>query len=218
MSRLPLLLLTICLATPPLWAQQTLPELQRAVQEHPNDVAALVRLARAYHNQAVAGDKEAVKRAVDTAERVLQLDPGNALALAIRGSATTMRGRDAWLPWKKLDFVEQGCDDLDKAVEMAPDNIDVRLFRAVNSLSLPDFFHRLHYAVKDLKHIRSLPHFEQLPAELRATVFYYSGRAYQKSGLVEQGVEMLRRAAEIAPDSENGKLAAAELAKLAGKP
>ncbi|MFQ5652068.1 MAG: tetratricopeptide repeat protein [bacterium] len=218
MTRSSILLLTICLAAAPLWGQQVLSELQKAVEERPDDVATLVQLARAYHEQGTTGDKQAVKQAAETAERALQLDPGNALALAIRGSATTMRGRDTWLPWKKLDYVEEGCDDLDKAVEMAPDNIDVRLFRAINSLRLPDFFHRLHYAVKDLKHLRSLPHFGRLPANLRATVFYYSGVAYQKSGLVEKGLPMLQQAVQAAPASEEGKRAAAELGKIEDKP
>jgi len=214
MTRRWILLLAVLLSAAQVGAQQSLAELKKAAEKHPNDAAAVVKLARAYHDQAVAGDKSAVKKAIETAERALELDPGNALALAIRGSATTLRGRDAWLPWKKLDYVEEGCDDLDKAVEMAPNNVDVRLFRAVNSLNLPGFFKRLHYAVKDLKHIRSLPYFDRLPADLRATVFYYSGIAYQKSGQVERGSQMLQQAVKAAPESEYGKRAAAELARI----
>ena len=72
-------------------AQENVKELEAKLQQNPNDVATLVLLGRAYHDQGTAGDEDAVDKGFPYLDKVLQLDPPNAVALAYRGSLWTLR-------------------------------------------------------------------------------------------------------------------------------
>ena len=101
------------------------------------------------------GDKKAVKRAKNLFENLLELEPQNAEALAWYGSVLTLRGRDVLFPVSKLGYVSNGVEKMDKAVELAPDNISkngvssifgpvTTLFNYFNEskIELTPFFHQ----------------------------------------------------------------------------
>ena len=77
------------------------------------------------------------------------------LVLAYLGSAQTLQGRDAWLPWNKMRVTESGLAKIDKALRMLdarhetarlrgnPVAAQTRLIAAATFLAVPDFiFHR----------------------------------------------------------------------------
>ena len=109
-------------------------DLQAMLEQKPNDVETLIKLGMIYHDQGVAGNDDAVDKGFTCLDKVLQLDPSNAVALAYRGSLWTLRARDAWWPFTKMKDVDKGIDEMDKAVDLAPDNISVRLVRGINSV------------------------------------------------------------------------------------
>ncbi len=196
------------------YSQQSINDLKAKVVQSPHDVKALLDLGIAYHNEGSAGNKDAVDKGFACLDTVLRLDPANAVALVYRGSLWTMRGRDAWWPFTKLHDVDKGIDEMDKAADLAPDNVSVHLVRGINSVHLPSIFHRIGTALKDFHYILNSPAFPQFDAGLRYTIYYWSGCAYKQDGQREKAKESLQKAINIAPDSNTSKNAQQELKDL----
>lgn len=110
--------------------------------------------ALAYFNGARNGDADQL----DAAIAAFQAAPGHpALAplfAAYLGSARTLQGKAAWLPWKKLKLTEQGLDQIDQALaalrpehdqvlaQGVPVSLATRL-AAATFIAVPDgLFHR----------------------------------------------------------------------------
>lgn len=206
--------ITLFLMTSTCLAQGSIKELQVQVAHSPHDVKALLELGIAYHNEGVAGDKHAVEKGFACLDTVLALDPANAVALAYRGSLWTLRARDAWWPFTKKRDVEKGIDEMDKAVELAPDNVSVRLTRGINSCKLPPMFKRIGTALKDFMYLINSPAFPHFNPNLKSTIYYWAGFAYKQDKETEKARELLRKAIDSAPDSPTAKNAGRELKDL----
>ena len=117
---------------------------------HPSFEAALN-----HFNRARAGNTGEL----DTAIAAFQTTPDNPalkpLYTAYLGSARTLQGKAAWLPWKKLKLTEQGLDDIDQAlaalrpdhdgvlVQGTPVSLATRMVAAATFVAVPDsLFHR----------------------------------------------------------------------------
>ena len=86
----------------------------------------------------------------------LQQDGATPLTLVYLGSTETLMGRDAFLPWNKMKYVEKGLSTIDKSlvllrdedqpiheqprVQGLPDSYLTRAMAAVTYTSLPDMF------------------------------------------------------------------------------
>ena len=195
-------------------SQQSIKELEGALQQKPNDVETLIVLGKLYHDQGAAGSTEAVDKGFTVFDKVIELDPTNAVAFAYRGSLWTMRGRDAWFPFTKLKHVDKGIDELDKAADLAPDNITVHLMRGINSLQLPSMFKRLGTALKDFSFLLADPRFPHLEVHLQSTIFYWAGVAYKRDNQAGKAKEYLEKAISKAPESPTAKNAEKELKEL----
>ncbi len=195
-------------------SQHSIKDLESQVARAPHDISALLNLGIAYHNQGVAGNEEAVEKGFVCLDTVLTLDPTNAVALSYRGSLWTLRGRDSWWPFTKLNNVDKGIDEMDKAVDLAPDNVSVRLTRGINSVHLPSMFKRLGTAMKDLTYMLNHPAFAQFDTGLQSTIYYWAGVAYKQDNQREKAKGLLQKAIEVAPESDNAQNAKQELKDL----
>ena len=171
------------------FAQDNLQSLQEQLKTDPQNVEVLVNLAIVYHDHGAAGDESAVEKSEKLLNQALELDKTNSLALAYLGSVYTLKGRDASLPQDQLKNVETGIDKLDKAVDMTPDNLMVRLVRAINSLHLPSLFHRLQYSLKDFNYIIHSNKFQHWPLEERSMVHYNFGIALEKDKNEQEAIK-----------------------------
>ncbi len=194
--------------------QGSIKDLQAQVAHSPHDVKALLELGIAYHNEGVAGNKDAVEKGFTCFDTVLALDPTNAVALAYRGSLWTLRGRDAWWPFTKKNDVEKGIDEMDKAVDLAPDNVAVRLTRGINSARLPSMFKRIGTALKDFSYLMNSPAFPHFDPQLKSTIYYWAGYAYKQDNNPEKAKELLQKAIDSAPGSKTAQDAGRELKDL----
>ena len=192
-------------------AQKSISDLREALSQNPHDKEILLNLGIAYHNEGVSGDKDAVKKGFACLDTLLALDPTNAVALAYRGSLWTLRGRDAWWPFTRMSDVDRGIDEMDKAVDLAPDNVTVRLTRGINSVHLPSMFKRIGTAEKDFYYLVNMPSFQKLDPGLRSTIYYWSGMAYKQDDQTDKAKEFFKKAVETAPGSENANNASQEL-------
>ena len=188
-------------------------DLQGVLAQKPNDVETLMKLGKIYHDQAAAGNDDAVDKGFTCFDKVLQIDPANAVALAYRGSFWTLRARDAWWPFTKMKDVDKGIDEMDKAVDLAPDNISVRLTRGINSVNLPSMFHRLPVALKDFEYLMNDAKFAAFNPHLQATIYCWAGVAYNSDGQTAKAKELLQKAISTDPNSETAHKAENELKK-----
>jgi hypothetical protein len=67
-----------------------------------------------------------------------------------------MMARDSWNFFTKLSEVNRGMNLIDKAIGKEPNNCVIRLVRAHNSLSLPDFLNRKPIAKQDFLLVQKL--------------------------------------------------------------
>jgi tetratricopeptide (TPR) repeat protein len=192
-------------------SQKSKSELESSLQQNPNDIESLIALGRIYHDEAAQNDSKAVDKGFECFDKALELDPHNALALAYRGSLWTMRGRDAWFPFTKLKHVDHGIDEMDKAADLAPENFTIHMVRGINSVQLPNLFHRLGTALKDFTFLMEQQQFPHLNAQLQSTIYYWAGIAYKRDDQNDRAKEYLEKAIAVAPGSATAKNAEKEL-------
>jgi tetratricopeptide (TPR) repeat protein len=191
--------------------QDKIRELEQRVQSNPRDESALMDLGRLYHDQGTSGDENAVKKGLECFDKALAIDSTNAVALAYRGSLWTMRARDAWWPPSKLNDLRRGASELDRAVEIDPGNIMVRLIRGINGLGLPAFVGRLPTSLEDFIVLLRHPALPEQTRELKVVVYYFAGVAHKRADDYETARELFKQAISVLPDSEFAKRSQEEL-------
>jgi tetratricopeptide (TPR) repeat protein len=205
-----LLFLTILL-TSSLFAQNKIDSLKTIIKNDPDNIPALIALGVNYHDLGVESDKKAVDKGKDIFEKVLSLDPTNAFATGYYGSILSLKARDASMPWTKIKYAKKGFEHLDKSIQMNPDDLDVRLIRAMNSYQVPKIMKRLPLALEDFNFIIKHNTFESWTADHKAFVYLHFGKALEKDDQDEKAREFFELAAKIAPQSKSGIEARAKL-------
>lgn len=194
-----------------MYGQDKIKELEQRLKASPGDESTMMELGRFYHDQGASGDGSAVEKGIRVFDRLLAIDSANAVAVAYHGALWTMRGRDSWWPPNKLKYMKQGCEDLDRAIEMDPGNIMVHLIRGINGLGLPDYAGRLSTSLEDFIVLLRRPDFPEQTKELKAVVFYYGGVAHKRADDYDRARELFKRAIAILPDSDYAKRSQEEL-------
>jgi len=146
---------------------------------------ALGHFNRARHND--ADQIEAAIAAFQAAPANPALQP---LYSAYLGSAYTLRAKAAWLPWRKLNYTEQGLDHIDQAlaalrsehdrvlVQGTPASLVTRMTAAATFVALPDgIFHRRAAGHALLAELRRSPLLAAAPAGFRAELDALESRA-----------------------------------------
>jgi tetratricopeptide (TPR) repeat protein len=169
---------------------QTASELYNNFKLHKNDSTIAINTAKQLHDLAVEkGNSEYTKYAKESLKILLDENPTHVIAMAYLGSVHTLIGRDAYNPINKIKEVERGCDLMDKAIEMDPNNITIRIIRSQNNLQLPDFFNRFPYVGSDLKFLLSDSIFSQMSNTTQVLILYSKGIYYEKSKKLAKAIE-----------------------------
>ena len=122
---------------------------------------------------------------LDAAVTAFQATPGNPamkpLYSAYLGSAYTLQGKAAWMPWNKMKFTDKGLDAIDQAlaglrpehdrllVQGVPASLATRLVAAATFVAVPDgLFHRRAAGKSLLAEMRRSPLLATTPAGFRA--------------------------------------------------
>ncbi len=136
------------------------------------------------YRRGLAGDKAAVVECIDRLEAVLKSDGGNQLARVYLGSAYTLRSRDLGFGPKKLKALNHGIALMDEAVSAAPNDLKVRLARALTTQSLPFFSGRAASSRKDFQMLAAAAHRspEKLNEGELQVIFYNAGLAAKVAG------------------------------------
>ena len=129
---------------------------QKGLDQNPSDYEALKALGIAYHIKARKDAREYAPRAVEFLSRAYEINKKDNETMCYLGSATTMMAKTTWNPISKMSYVNKGAGLMDKAVKRDPDNVSVRMTRALNSKSLPSFLNRVDIALEDFEHLAGL--------------------------------------------------------------
>lgn len=84
---------------------------------------------------------------------VLRLDSADAQALAWKGSFLTVRALKVESPIEKVDLVQRGTREIERAVALDSTDLVVRNIRALNYLSLPGFFQTHERGRRDVEYL-----------------------------------------------------------------
>ena len=182
----------------------------------PGNRRLLLDLARGYYSMAMEQDVAAIAEAEKLFNRILADEPQNATALAYRGALLGFRLGFGLTPQDQMyALMRESSANLDRAVALAPDDIEIRGIRGYVSIFTPSFAGRNQFAVEDFAHIIRLlerqPSTERRRAELHLTL----GDAYRKAGDNENARRSWLRAIELAPGASAAGAAESRLRVVA---
>ena len=133
--------------------------------------------------RASGGQEKEVEPAIAAFDALARAEPRNPVYAAYLGSAIALKGRDSWMPWNKMKYVDDGLDHLDRALAAlkpehditllrgVPMGIEARLAAANTFLKLPDvIFHRRAQGRKLVAELLNHPALPTAPAGIRAAV------------------------------------------------
>ncbi len=133
--------------------------------------------------QARSGDSSRIEPAIAAFDALARTEPQQPLYAAYLGSALGLKAGDAWMPWNKVKYSEQGLDHVDRALAAlkpehdrqlmrgVPVSLETRLVAASMFVKLPDgIFHRRAAGMKLLDELLGHPALASAPAEFRAVV------------------------------------------------
>lgn len=151
---------------------------------------AAFQAASSKFDSALKGDKEQVEAAIAAFQALQQKDPRQPLYAVYLGSATALKAREAWLPWNKMKYSEQGLDYIDQGLAALKPEHDKQLARGVavsaiarltaagTFLALPDsIFHRRNQGVGLIAALQASPLLATAPEPFRAAFAAQAARA-----------------------------------------
>ncbi|HEX9902572.1 MAG TPA: hypothetical protein VGB72_06885 [Acidobacteriota bacterium] len=193
-------------------------DLESRLKKDPDNTSLLLELGRICHNSAYLGsDDRAVEAGDGYLTRLLALEPENAAGMVYLGSIKTLKAQSCQdRPWEALEFLQQGFTLMDKAVQIAPAQAEVRFLRAVNSVNVPETFGRLSVALEDFQALDEL--IKNNPSCLERGMLcsghYFHGLALLKIGDKAGAEKAFRRAADTDPQSSFADQARQQLSWL----
>ncbi len=139
--------------------------------------------ALAVYERARSGESNQIEPAIAAFEALSSADPSQPLFGAYLGSAMVLRGRDAWMPWNKMRYTDEGLDRIDRALASlrpehdrqllrgVPVGLETRLVAGMTFIKVPDsVFHRRAAGAKLIDQLLHHPALATAPAGFRAAV------------------------------------------------
>jgi hypothetical protein len=171
--------------------------------------------AKDLYFRGVDGDRSASRDSTKILEKLAAEKPGDAVVLVYLASNKLLESGRTFALWNKNRLAKEGITGLDRAVEMAPDNLEIRFIRAVSTFDLPGFFKRQQQSEADFEWLAPRVTAEAkkgtLEKRFAAASLYYFGLVLERRGDKAGALKLWRSAAEMAPDSKAGTAAAAKL-------
>ncbi|MGC8549515.1 MAG: hypothetical protein ACP5M4_07425 [Acidobacteriaceae bacterium] len=172
--------------------------------------------ARAAYFRDLQGDSDAAGIAKKDFRALQTEAPDNPVVMAYSGSLILLEAARTWAFWNKQSLSQKGLAEMDKAVAMAPDNLEARFIRGASCWHLPFFFHRKQQAEQDLTFVamRATQAVKDgmLPPELGAAALDYYGKILENRSRHAEAQQAFREAMRVDPQSPGGKDAASHLA------
>lgn len=156
-----------------------------------NDAAVAAALAE--FQRALGGQQSAAEPASEQFLKLSQAEPTNPVLRAYAGAATAMRASSTLLPWKKMNYAEDGLALVDKALAQltpahdaplyrhVPASLEVRFTAAGTYLAMPAMFNRHERGLKLLDEVANSPLMDAAPPPFKGIVWMRAGQEAAKA-------------------------------------
>ena len=177
------------------WAQ-----LKTALAADPKNHDLRIHLGAVLCGLGGEGDEDASDAALALFKDFYAENPNDAVVRAFYGDACTIHAKYVFFLFKP-GWADTGFAHLDAAVASAPDNVNVRLLRALNSAEVPDYLGRDKVAREDFAWLlkRRDTHPEEFSPTLLRALYFYAGR-YALQHQEPVCVDLLTQAAAVPGD------------------
>lgn len=173
--------------------------------------------ARAWHFAGLEGDVAANQRALALLRELLGPSPDDPRTLAYFGSARLLEAREMPPLLELYTLSSQGLSALDRAVELAPTDWEVRFLRGMACRHLPGFFNRARQSAQDLAlvagHAAQAVQTGDLEVRFATAALYYHGLNLQADGRLESAKVHWQKAVALGPDTPGGQAATRRLTR-----
>ncbi|MCS7074598.1 MAG: hypothetical protein NZ108_09040 [Bacteroidia bacterium] len=115
----------------------------------------LLELGRLYFYASVE-DESYLSKAEILFQRLLSDSELSYTAKMYQATLLTLKAKHAFWPQDKFKYCNQGLELMDKIVQIAPNQLEIRFLRASTCFYLPFFFNRKQQAIADFKVILTL--------------------------------------------------------------
>jgi tetratricopeptide (TPR) repeat protein len=179
--------------------------LQNRLESDPTNSLILFQLGDLCHDKGVNNDEKAVILAEGYFNRLLAIDPDNAMARVMYGSVLTLKARDTFWPLTQLNYVKAGNREMDAAVKIAPKDAEVRFARAVNNFHMPDIMGREEIVQEDLAWLWQQARLAntKLKVGQEQTIALRYGQILQKKNKLDEAFQIWRAGLALAPKSQD---------------
>jgi hypothetical protein len=178
-------------------------------------------------DRARSGESAATEPAVAAFDALVRNEPQQPVYAAYLGSALTLKGRDAWMPWNKMRYVEQGTDRIDGALAALKPEHDARLLRGVPAsietlfvaattfVKIPDaIFHRRGDGKRILVRLLAHPALAAAPQGFRAAVQLAAADEARRDERRDEEAALLKQAIATDPTGPRAERARERLKEL----
>ena len=197
----------------------------RAVSAPPAQTASLASTRPDFHERlalakdlfyrAVAGDRPALDQSRRILDEMGGRQSGDAQVLSYTGAAELLAAEHAILPWDKAGLANDGLNLEDRAVQIAPQDLEVRFLRGVTNYQLPGFVGRHQLAVSDLAEVAKVAQQAadsgQLDVRAAAADLDYYGKAMEETYQLPLALGAWQSATRLNPQGPGGIDAAKHL-------
>jgi tetratricopeptide (TPR) repeat protein len=167
------------------WAG-TVEELEKAVLANPAGDQPVWALAKAYR------EGNDARRAVEFFTRFHEANKPNSQSLVWQGSFKASLATTETDMEKRMNLVQAGLADMDRAVRLFGEDVKVRAVRGITLSRFPDFMQMSGKAIDDLEAALKKP--ETLSPTLQATVRQGLAQAYRQAGRTAEADAVLKSA------------------------
>jgi len=160
------------------------------------------------------GEKGSVDAAVETFTTLHDERPDDPLVMVLLGGSQTLQGRDAWMPWNKMSFTEEGLAAMGKAQQLLepkhdeqlfdglPGSLQVKALAGITFTQVPDFFGRFEQGYQLLLEVSQSELLDDIPAASHSHIHFFAASAAQKADEKERQTMLLERLAALPVDNE----------------
>ena len=151
------------------------------------------------------------KSAWDSFKQLDKQYPDHPAVQAYYASLETIKARDAWMPWSKLKWVEQGLDRMDGALSLLDDSheseklgvstvaLETRIVAANTYVAVPSFLNRLQDAKDVFSDLLDTPNLDRLPNELSKAIFTIGLNIAEKEDKQEERAIWQKKLDQLTP-------------------
>ncbi|SFV07166.1 hypothetical protein [Pseudoduganella namucuonensis] len=182
--------------------------------------------ARQQFMACLSGDGKTCEAAIEKFNALAAGHPGHPLLAAYAGAGTAILGRDAYMPWNKLKYAEDGADAVEKALAQltpahdealfhgTPESVETRMLAATTLLSLPDFMNRSASGKRALEAALKSSVFGQAAPPVRARLLALAARTAKAEQRGDDEAAYLKQIVALAPQAPEAARASSRLKEL----